>query len=59
MSFDESRLRCFFSNFFKLSTEEWVGFLTNTLPLPRLIYVMSKMFINSPLKVKLGMLKIK
>ena len=59
MSFDESRLRSFFSNFFKLSTKEWVGFLTNTLPLPRLIYVMSKMFINSPLKVKLGMLKIK
>lgn len=59
MSFDESRLRSFFSNFFKLSTKEWVGFLTNTLPLPKLIYVMSKMFINSPLKVKLGMLKIK
>ena len=59
MSFDESRLRCFFSNFFKLSTKEWVGFLTNTLPLPKLVYVMSKMFINSPLKVKLGMLNIK
>ncbi|MBO6975859.1 MAG: lycopene cyclase family protein [Prochlorococcus marinus CUG1435] len=58
MSFDESRLRSFFSNFFKLSTKEWVGFLTNTLPLPKLIYVMSKMFINSPLKVKLGMLKL-
>ncbi len=58
MSFDESRLRSFFSNFFKLSTEEWVGFLTNTHPLPKLIYVMSKMFINSPLKVKLGMLKL-
>ncbi len=59
MSFDESRLRSFFSNFFKLSTKEWVGFLTNTLPLPKLIYVMTKMFINSPLKVKLGMLNIK
>ncbi len=59
MSFNESKLRSFFSNFFKLSTKEWVGFLTNTLPLPKLIYVMSKMFINSPLKVKLGMLKIK
>ena len=58
MSFDESRLRCFFSNFFRLSTNEWVGFLTNTLPLPKLIYVMTKMFINSPLKVKLGMLKL-
>ena len=59
MSFDESRLRSFFTNFFKLSTKEWVGFLTNTLPLPKLIYVMSKMFINSPLKIKLGMLNIK
>ena len=58
MSFDESRLRSFFSNFFRLSTKEWVGFLTNTLPLPKLIYVMTKMFINSPLKVKLGMLKL-
>ena len=58
MSFDESRLRSFFSNFFRLSTTEWIGFLTNTLPLPKLIYVMSKMFINSPLKVKLGMLKL-
>ena len=58
MSFDESRLRCFFTNFFKLSTKEWVGFLTNTLPLPKLIYVMSKMFINSPLRVKLGMLNL-
>jgi len=59
MSFDESRLRSFFSNFFKLSTKEWVGFLTNTLPLPKLIYVMSKMFMNAPLKVKLGMLNLK
>ena len=58
MSFDESRLRSFFSNFFRLSTKEWVGFLTNTLPLPKLIYVMSKMFINSPLRVKLGMLNL-
>jgi len=58
MSFDESRLRSFFSNFFRLSTKEWVGFLTNTLPLPKLIYVMSKMFINSPMEVKLGMLNI-
>ena len=59
MSFDEKRLRSFFINFFQLSTKEWVGFLTNTLPLPKLIYVMSKMFIKSPLRVKLGMLNIK
>ena len=58
MSFDEKMLRSFFLNFFQLSTKEWSGFLTNTLPLPKLIYVMSKMFIKSPLKIKLGMLKI-
>ena len=58
MSFDEQMLRSFFLNFFKLSTKEWYGFLTNTLPLPKLIYVMSKMFFKSPLNIKLGMLKI-
>lgn len=57
MSFDEKMLRSFFLNFFQLSTNEWSGFLTNTLPLPKLIYVMSKMFVKSPLKIKLGMLK--
>ncbi len=58
MSFDEKMLRCFFLNFFQLSTKEWSGFLTNTLPLPKLIYVMTKMFVRSPLNIKLGMLKI-
>ena len=58
MSFDEEMLRSFFLNFFQLSTNEWSGFLTNTLPLPKLIYVMSKMFVKSPLNIKLGMLKI-
>ncbi len=58
MSFDEKMLRSFFLNFFQLSTNEWAGFLTNTLPLPKLIYVMTKMFVKSPLDIKLGMLKI-
>ncbi len=58
MSFDEKMLRSFFLNFFQLSTNEWAGFLTNTLPLPKLIYVMTKMFVKSPLNIKLGMLKI-
>ncbi len=58
MSFDEKMLRSFFLNFFQLSTSEWAGFLTNTLPLPKLIYVMTKMFVKSPLNIKLGMLKI-
>tara|TARA_Y100000589_G_scaffold13707_1_gene11075 strand:- start:2696 stop:3916 length:1221 start_codon:yes stop_codon:yes gene_type:complete len=58
MSFDERMLRSFFLNFFQLSTNEWSGFLTNTLPLPKLIFVMTKMFVKSPLNIKLGMLKI-
>ena len=58
MSFDEKMLRSFFLNFFQLPTKDWAGFLTNTLPLPKLIYVMMKMFLNSPLNIKLGMLKI-
>ena len=58
MSFDEKMLRSFFLNFFQLSTNEWAGFLTNTLPLPKLIFVMTKMFLKSPLNIKLGMLKI-
>jgi len=58
MSFDEKMLRSFFLNFFQLSTKDWAGFLTNTLPLPKLIYVMMKMFLKSPLNIKLGMLKI-
>tara|TARA_Y100001978_G_scaffold202817_1_gene225273 strand:- start:137 stop:1357 length:1221 start_codon:yes stop_codon:yes gene_type:complete len=58
MSFDEKMLRSFFLNFFQLSTNEWSGFLTNTLPLPKLVFVMSKMFVKSPLNIKLGMLKI-
>ncbi len=55
MSFDETLLRCFFSNFFKLPREDWSGFLANTLPLPRLLIVMMKLFLISPWRVRLGM----
>ena len=56
MSFDEARLRSFFATFFRLPREDWSGFLANTLPLPRLILVMLKLFSISPFTVKIGML---
>jgi lycopene beta-cyclase len=56
MSFDESLLRSFFYTFFKLPKKDWYGYLTNTLPLPRLFIVMLKLFSIAPSKVRLGML---
>jgi len=56
MSFDESLLRAFFDTFFKLPKKDWYGYLTNTLPLPRLFIVMLKLFSIAPSKVRLGML---
>jgi len=56
MSFDESLLRSFFNTFFKLPKKDWYGYLTNTLPLPRLFIVMLKLFSIAPSKVRLGML---
>ena len=55
MSFDEALLRCFFSTFFQLPREDWSGFLANTLPLPRLVFVMLKLFSIAPLKLKFCM----
>ena len=59
MSFDESLLRNFFETFFKLPKYDWYGYLTNTLPLPRLFIVMLKLFSIAPFKVRLGMIGIK
>ena len=59
MSFDEALLRSFFNSFFRLPTKDWSGFLANTLPLPKLLVVMLKLFSISPLKVKLGMIGLR
>ena len=58
MSFNESLLRSFFDTFFKLPTKDWYGYLTNTLPLPRLFIVMLKLFYIAPSSVRLGMIGI-
>ena len=55
MGFDEQLLRRHFTSFFQLPQEEWSGFLTNTLPLPRLMGVMLRLFAISPWDVRRGL----
>ena len=54
MGFNESLLRTHFATFFALPREEWFGFLTNTLPLPRLMGVMLRLFALSPWELRRG-----
>ena len=55
MGFNETLLRTHFSTFFALPQEEWFGFLTNTLPLPRLMGVMLRLFALSPWELRKGL----
>ena len=55
MGFNETLLRTHFSTFFALPREEWFGFLTNTLPLPRLMGVMLRLFALSPWELRKGL----
>ncbi len=56
MSFEESELRNFFATFFRLPRKDWSGFLANTLPLPKLILVMFKLFSIAPWGLRKGMI---
>lgn len=55
MGFNETLLRRHFATFFALPREEWFGFLTNTLPLPRLMGVMLRLFALAPWDVRRGL----
>ncbi len=55
MGFNESLLRSHFATFFSLAREDWFGFLTNTLPLPRLMAVMLRLFALSPWELRRGL----
>ena len=48
-------LRRHFATFFSLPLEEWQGFLTNTLPLPRLVAVMLRLFAIAPWELRRGL----
>ena len=55
MGFNEGLLRTHFATFFSLPREEWFGFLTNTLPLPRLMTVMLRLFAMAPWELRRGL----
>ncbi len=55
MGFNESLLRTHFATFFSLPRGDWFGFLTNTLPLPRLMAVMLRLFALSPWELRRGL----
>ena len=55
MGFNEQLLRRHFATFFSLPREDWFGFLTNTLPLPRLMGVMLRLFALSPWELRQGL----
>ena len=55
MDFNATLLRTHFATFFSLPREEWFGFLTNTLPLPRLMAVMLRLFALSSWELRRGL----
>ena len=55
MGFNEQLLRRHFATFFSLPREDWFGFLTNTLPLPRLMGVMLRLFAQSSWELRRGL----
>lgn len=57
MRYPEDQLRQFFATFFSLPTEQWYGFLTNTLTLPQLIAAMLSLFASAPWAVRWGLMQ--
>ena len=57
MRYPEDQLRAFFTTFFALPHQEWSGFLTNTLPLPRLVGAMVRLFATAPWSVRWGLIE--
>ena len=57
MRYPEDQLRAFFTTFFALPTEQWYGFLTNTLSLPQLIAAMVRLFAVAPWTVRWGLMQ--
>ena len=56
MRFDEARLRHHFATFFSLPSQQWYGFLTNTLEPPQLLAAMVRLFGLAPWDVRWGLM---
>ncbi len=58
MRFDEARLRHHFASFFSLPSEQWYGFLTNTLEPPLLLAAMVRLYGLAPWDVRWGLMAL-
>jgi lycopene cyclase-like protein len=56
MRFSEAELRHFFHTFFHLPSEQWVGFLANTLSVNELLQAMLGLFAAAPNDVRWGLM---
>ncbi|MFM7314668.1 MAG: lycopene cyclase family protein, partial [Cyanobium sp.] len=58
MRFEEDRLRHHFATFFSLPTQQWYGFLTNTLEPAALLAAMLRLYGLAPWDVRLGLMAL-
>ena len=56
MRFDEARLRHHFATFFQLPSDQWTGFLTNTLAPAELLGAMAGLYGRAPWDVRWGLM---
>jgi lycopene cyclase-like protein len=58
MRFEEPRLRHHFASFFSLPSDQWYGFLTNTLTPPELLAAMVGLYRRAPWDVRWGLMAL-
>jgi lycopene cyclase-like protein len=57
MAFDASQLHQFFAAFFRLSTDDWAGFLADSMTLPEVVQAMIGLFGRASNPVRLGLMR--
>lgn len=57
MAFDAPQLHQFFAAFFSLPTDDWAGFLADSMALPEVVQAMIGLFGRAPNPVRLGLMR--
>lgn len=57
MAFDAPQLHQFFAAFFSLPTDDWAGFLADSMTLPEVVQAMIGLFGRAPNPVRLGLMR--
>ena len=57
MAFDTPQLHQFFAAFFSLPTDDWAGFLADSMVLPEVVQAMVGLFGRAPNAVRLGLMR--